>query len=227
METSDGNTVNLHTDVLPVATRRALVFLSKESWLNNTPWYLAGGTALALHYGHRKSVDLDFFTSEKDFSLEQFLGNFTGNEKWETTIARTGTIYGVLDGAKISFIAYPFFTPKEPVLDYGFVRILSPRDIAVMKIIAISQRGKKRDFFDLYWYVKHQEPLKDILRRVPDQYATVTHDFYHILKSLTYFDDAEEDSESSIHFDATWASVKKYFQQEIPRLTKELLLLQN
>lgn len=63
---------------------------------------------------------------------------------------RKNTVYGELFSAKISFIAYPFFVPKQKVAEYGSVRILSPLDISVMKIVAISQRGRKRDFFDLY-----------------------------------------------------------------------------
>jgi hypothetical protein len=70
MGTSDGSEVNLHFNVLPAATQKALNFLSKESWLKGSPWYLAGGTALALHFGHRQSVDLDFFSPEKKFELE-------------------------------------------------------------------------------------------------------------------------------------------------------------
>ena len=104
---------------------------------------------------------------------------------------REGTVYGRLLGAKISFIAYPFFRAKEPYAWYGNVRVLTPPDIAVMKIIAISQRGKKRDFIDLYWYVNNREPLIQILRRLPEQYPTVIHDYHHIIKSLMYFADAD------------------------------------
>src|SRR3989344_6766044 len=150
METIDTSKLNLHLGVLPLATQKALDFFSEQAWLNGSTWYLAGGTALALLCGHRESVDLDFFTTEKDFALESFLAYFVDEKKWKTTIARTGTIYGTLQGAKVSFIAYPFFKPAEEGLNYGSVRILSPQDIAVMKIIAISQRGRKRDFVDLY-----------------------------------------------------------------------------
>jgi predicted nucleotidyltransferase component of viral defense system len=224
MATSDRPELKLHIGILPPATQRALDFFSKQSWLNDSGWYLAGGTALALQYGYRESVDLDFFTTEKDFSLESFLSHFVENKKWKTTVARKGTIYGTLAGAKVSFIAYPFFTPAKADLQYGSVRILSSQDIAVMKIIAISQRGRKRDFVDLYWYVKNQEPLEDILKRVPEQYATVSHDIHHILKSLIYFADAEEDPMPPLHFDVSWKEVKKFFEKEVSNLAKKMLL---
>lgn len=79
------------------------------------------------------------------------------------------------------------------------------KDIAVMKIIAISQRGKKRDFFDLYWYIINREPLLAVLQRVKEQYPKTQHNYHHIIKSLTYFEEAQEDPQPQIFFDATWS----------------------
>lgn len=62
-----------------------------------------------------------------------------------------------------------------------------------MKIIAVSQRGRKRDFFDLYWCAKNIEPLENLIKRLKIQYPTVAHNYHHILKSLIYFKDAESD----------------------------------
>lgn len=92
-----------------------------------------------------------------------------------------------------------------------------------MKIVAISQRGKKRDFFDLYWYVTHRELLIDVLKRLPDQYPTVAHDFHHIMKSLLYFADAENDRLPRLFFSTTWKQVKKFFEREVPRVTRQIL----
>lgn len=211
--------------MLPKATRRALEFLAAQTWLRQSPWYLAGGTALALHVGHRQSLDLDFFTPRDDFSQPVLLRHFPP-DVWTTDIARAGTIYGTLFDAKASFIAYPFFVGFEEPARYGCVRVLKPRDIAVMKVIAISQRGRKRDFVDLYWYTKHGVTLADVLRRLPEQYPTVAHDYYHITKSLTYFVDAEADPMPRLNFSATWAQIKRYFQTEVPKITREFLKLQ-
>lgn len=76
------------------------------------------------------------------------------NKNWITDIEDKNTVYGELFKAKVSFIAYPFFIPKQKIITHGSVRVLDKRDIAVMKITAISQRGRKRDFFDLYWCAK-------------------------------------------------------------------------
>ena len=210
------------TSILPRSTKRALDLLSLQSWLKKTDWYLAGGTALAMRMGHRRSVDLDFFTQRSSFSQGALLAHLEKLD-WITDILQEGTIYGRLCGAKVSFIAYPFFFPAERMGVYGAVRILSPRDIAVMKIVAISQRGRKRDFVDLFWYTTHIEPLFDVLRRLSKQYPTVAHDYHHILKSLVYFADAENDQMPQLISTLAWSKVKTYFERETRRAAELIL----
>jgi predicted nucleotidyltransferase component of viral defense system len=223
MDTNVKKSIDLNFLTLPKTTKKALDFLSGQKWLENTNWYLAGGTALALNTGIRKSVDLDFFTQDKDFENEELLGNFSGNSDWQVTINRKNTIYGLLFKAKVSFIAYPFFVPKQEMINYGYVKILKPLDIAVMKIIAISQRGRKRDFFDLYWCVKNIEPLENLVRRLRVQYPSVAHDYHHILKAMVYFEDAESDPNPELNFKADWKEVKNFFKKEIPLVMKRLI----
>ena len=222
----DINTPKLNNFIfssIPVSTKAALDFLSAQDWVGGSGWYLAGGTALALQTGNRKSVDLDFFTTKKNFETEDVLSYFRDNKNWDIDFEKPNTLYGVLCDAKVSFIAYPFFVPKQTFLNYGFVKVLDKTDVAVMKIVAISQRGKKRDFFDLYWCAKNIESLENIIRRLPEQYPSVAHDYHHILKSMVYFDDAESDPEPVIYFDTDWNKVKSFFQKEIPALTKKLM----
>lgn len=133
-------------------------------------------------------------------------------------------IYGRLHGAQVSFITYPFFSPRAPKRLYGSIAVLAPEDIAVMKIVAVSQRGRKRDFVDLFWYCTHQEPLEAVLRHLPDQYPSVAHDYHHILKSLTYFADAEEDPMPDLRFVADWREIKQYFMTEVSKAMRSLVL---
>jgi hypothetical protein len=210
--------------IIPPETRKAFVFLSEQAWLGEGGWYLAGGTALALQAGNRKSVDLDFFTTESKFNSRSVLNNFSGNGEWRTSFEEDNTIYGELFKAKVSFIAYPFFVPKQDFIRYGSINILQPLDIAVMKIIAISQRGRKRDFFDLYWCAKNLEPLENLVKKLKAQYPFVAHDFHHILKSLVYFEDAESDPSPDIFFEADWKEIKDFFKKEVLRITYEIIL---
>lgn len=221
MATADSK-ITWQTTILPPATKRALDFLAKQPWLKKSAWYLAGGTALALQTGHRRSVDLDFFTPKNDFSQGKLIERFPKNI-WETTFVQEGTIYGKLRNAKVSFIAYPFFHHRQPYLFYGSVPILDKRDVAVMKIIAISQRGTKRDFVDLYWYTLHEESFTNILERLNEQYPSVQHNYHHIYNSLLYFEDAEKDPMPQLNFKVSWKKVKEYFRREIPKITKQFL----
>lgn len=212
-------------EVMPDDTRRALLYASKELWLSTDGWYLAGGTALALQAGHRQSVDLDFFTQKKTFAPATVTRHFPEQDEkiWKPKVVEEGTIYGSLCKAKVSFIAYPFFVPMLPKLEYGSVKILDKDDIAVMKIVAISQRGRKRDFVDLFWYAHHVAPLMGIIEKLPKQYPTVAHNFHHIIKSMLYFEDADNDLMPALFFDATWDEIKAYFRAEVPKIAKELI----
>lgn len=217
--------IELHLNSLPTQTKAALDFLSQQTWLKKSDWYLAGGTALALQAGHRKSFDLDFFTPTKNFKGGQLLANFSDVNEWHTDINEPSTVYGTLLGAKVSFIAYPFFIPTQEPLYCGSVKIIDALDIAVMKIIAVSQRGRKRDFYDLFWCVKHLAPLEEIVRKLPIQYPNIAHNYNHILTSLVYFTDAESDPEPEIYFEAEWKEVKNYFTTEIPGIAQRILEL--
>jgi len=211
------------TNALPRHTRQALNFLAKKSWLKNSPWYLAGGSALALQVGHRSSVDLDFFSAKK-FNNNLLLKNLTG-KSWITDYNSEGTIYGTLLGAKVSFIYYPFFRPANKFLRYSSIKVMPAQDIAVMKIMAISQRGRQRDFFDLYWCAKNLGPLKEFIIRLKTQYPSVAHNYHHLLKSLVYFADADNDPLPKINFSASWPQVKKFFTNEVPKIAKEIIKL--
>jgi hypothetical protein len=92
-----------------------------------------------------------------------------------------------------------------------------------MKTVAISQRGRKRDFFDVYWCANNIEPLKTIIKRLKVQYPSVVHDFHHILKSLVYFKDAESDPEPEIYFNANWKKIKSFFTKEISMIAKKTI----
>lgn len=215
----------LNFGILPPQTKKAFDFLSSQNWLNDSGWYLAGGTALTLQADHRKSFDLDFFSIERKFDTKKVLEKFSNNQDWKTSFDEENTVYGELYGAKVSFIAYSLFVPDAEFIKCGAINILSARDIAAMKIIAISQRGRKRDFFDLYWCAKNIEPLEETIKRLKKQYPSVAHDYHHILKSLVYFADAEDDPDPEINFQADWDLVKRYFIKEMPRIMRNIMQL--
>jgi len=225
MDASDGNNLTWYLDTLPRTTRKALEQCAVDTWFSDASWYLAGGTALALQVGHRKSFDLDFFTGDKEFNQQAIAAHFP-SELWKTERVYPGTLFGELAGAKVSFIAYPFFKSHQPLASYGTIRILAPRDIGVMKILAMSQRGRKRDFIDLYWLCHHVEKLTWFIGQLKDQIPDVAHDYHHIIKSFTYFDDAEKDQMPELNFHTNWRTIKKFFQDQAKNLARDLLGIQ-
>lgn len=213
--------IEIKFNSLPEATKKAFDYLSKEEWIKE--WYLAGGTALSLFAGHRISVDLDFFTPLARFNNNELVKNILFNKNAEIDMNKDDTVYARIFETKISFLSYPLFLPNNSFIQYNKINILDPLDIAVTKIITISQRGKKKDFFDLYWCVKNIDSLENILNKLPKQYPSVAHDYHHIIKALAYFDDAEKDPEPTIYFNANWKEVKDFFKKEAVYLANKCL----
>lgn len=212
----------LFFDALPKDAVLALKKCSEMDFFSKGNWYLAGGTALALQLGHRISYDLDFFTKEESFDEKNIEKILNDKGEWVTNSMSKGTVYGIFLKTKMSLIAYPQFKPLEKMLNFGTISLLTPPDIAVMKIIAISQRGKKRDFFDLYRICQDVEFLYDSILKVHKQYS-VNQNLTHILKSLVYFADAEADPDPEIYFKVNWKEVKKFFTKEIPVIAKRII----
>lgn len=110
--------------------------------------YLAGGTGLALRFGHRLSVDLDFFLSDP-FDEETLLQRFQLLPDLAVVQRAPQTLHLTIQGVKLSLFSYlyPLLFPTAAFEDN---QVADPRDIACMKITAIASRGSKRDFVDLY-----------------------------------------------------------------------------
>lgn len=174
-------------------------------------FYLAGGTGLALQLGHRRSVDLDFFLAE-DFDVEPLLQKIQQLEGFSLVSKSPGTIDAHIGETKVSFLAYAY-----PVL-YPFKQFLGanvadPRDIGCMKISAIASRGTKRDFVDLY-VLAQRYGLDSLLGWFRTKFAQTNYSMVHVLKSLAYFTEAEQDPMPHMLVPLVWDDVKRYFTHE-------------
>ncbi len=194
-------------------TKKALAILGKSRLMDSA--YLAGGTACALQIGHRISVDLDFFTP-KEFDAKELTRSLKNIGKFKLDRQSRGTILGVLEKIKFSVFVY-----KYPVL-FPFkslfgINILDLRDIAAMKIDAISTRGIKRDFIDLYFICQKGISLNEILSVYDRKYGTLASNIVHIQKSLVYFVDAEAAIMPKMLKAAEWEKIKKYFETYVSK----------
>ena len=179
-------------------------------------FYLAGGTALALELGHRISVDLDFF-SRTNFSTREIADRLKTKGRLEISSQDKDTLNGSLDGVKVSFFQYPYKL-LFPTKEYGGVALADERDIAAMKILAISDRGSNKDFVDFFILLKTYS-LDDILKFFNMKYGDYNYNMLHILKSLAYFSDADLDPEPVYIHAINWTDVKEVIRETVNRYT--------
>jgi len=176
-------------------------------------FYLGRGTAVALHLGHRRSVDLDWFTGSPVADPMALYG-ILRDGGLETTRARVepGTLHAVLSGVKVSFMEY-----RYPLLQHlcpmggADCDVASLDDLACMKLSALAQRGAKKDFLDVYALAMRYKPLPEILALYRRKYDIA--DTSHVLYALTYFDDAEKERAPRTVERIRWPHVQAAFRR--------------
>lgn len=202
----------MHTKALPAGSRQLLAKLKKNVSPALHGWILAGGTGLALQAGHRISEDFDFFrNSGMDLrALHAVLGEIGG---YETLQEAEHTLTVLLNGVKISFFCVQdhFLFEARP---YSFFAVADLRDIALMKLAAISSRGSRKDFVDLYTILRDGPSLRDYFDLLPRKYGEQRVNSYHILKSLAYFSDAEAEPMPVMLEPFNWKECKAFFVRE-------------
>ncbi len=202
----------MYPEALYPKTKQVLESLASAAVLD--AFYLAGGTALALQVGHRKSIDLDFFAV--DFPKRELLLQELAPFGPKIIQEAAGTLDTYIADVKVSFLQYKYVLLNEPVM-FNNVKLASVLDIACMKLSAISSRGTKKDFVDLY-YVLKKYPLESILSAFEKKFAGVSYQRSSILKSLVYFDDAQADPEPDYLTATDWAKVQTAIIAETQRL---------
>lgn len=180
-------------------------------------WTLAGGTALALQLGHRVSEDLDFFHAGP-FETEELAGELARVRPLRIQSRSAGTLHATLSGLRVSFLSAqaPLLFPGTA---YRGIVVADPRDIAVMKVVAIGGRGSRKDFVDLFFYLGTGGSLEDVFELVRRRFAAIDFNEYHLLRSLVYFEDAESEPMPRMLRAVRWADVKKTIVAEVRRLS--------
>lgn len=201
-------------------TRTVLTALGKLSFARK--FYLTGRTALALSYSHRKSNDLDFFSTNR-FNPSSLQADLEMRFKFfRLRMKENGTLHCQLNKVNVSFLYYPY-----PVLgrflSYRGVAISDPLDIALTKIVAIAQRGSRRDFIDLYWACHEGLPLSLLFKRFREKYGKINYSSYHLVKSLVYFTEAEKEPTPKLLVPFSWHDVKEFFETEVKKLNLDQL----
>jgi predicted nucleotidyltransferase component of viral defense system len=204
----------MHEETIAPQTKSVLDKISGKDFQKQ--FYLAGGTALALHLGHRISVDLDFFTAEK-FSVSHIkeelskLGNFE-----VTSEDADGTLNGILDGVSVSFFKYSYKN-IYPTVPFGGIFLADEKDISAMKIDAVASRGSRKDFTDIYFLLQKYH-LSELINFFETRYKTIHYNKLHILKSLCYFENAENDPFPIMLKNVSWEEIKRTITNEAKKI---------
>ena len=182
-------------------------------------FYLVGGTALALYYGHRLSVDLDLFSTTK-FENESIIKALEKNIKgfaYRNSNNPIG-VFGFIDNVKVDLVNYYHHKMiAEPIVEDG-IRLYNLKDILAMKIAAILKRGVKKDFWDIAELLQHftvQDCIDCYTRKFPTQQLIIS-----IPNAMTYFIDAEESEEPVSLKGKTWEGIKKFIGKKVSEYLK-------
>jgi len=177
---------------------------------------LAGGTGLALQIGHRISYDLDLF-NQKSYNEEKLLQSLSNSFKLEVINKEANSLNLFLEGIKVDLLSYRY-PLLESIQIIDGIRIFSIKDIAAMKISAISSRGSKKDFYDIYFILKIYS-LEKIIEFYLNKFSM--EQYYHVLKSLIYFDDAELEPNPELLAKApSWPDIKVFFEEIVTNFIK-------
>jgi hypothetical protein len=175
---------------------------------------LVGGTALALRYGHRSSINLDLFYHE-EFDQIQIINELEQTFKHQFVYKQQNTQFGIfcfIDEIKVDIVHFPH-PPISEFINEDKIRMYSSADIAAMKIQALLGRGQKKDFWDLHELLRHY-PLQQIIdwhkQKYPSHMLAIS-----IPHAITYFADAETSETPVGYYGQTWELVKNEISRKV------------
>lgn len=203
-----------HWGALTPNTRAAFHHITPFSTLRH--YYLAGGTGLALHLGHRFSVDLDFFSDVPDAvsaSEREELRELLRDRSLKITHDKDNTFVATWRQVGISFFRLALYPLVEKPLEIEGVRLATITEIGAMKLAAVIDRGTRKDLVDLY-FILQKIPLEKIFRVAAKKYPQVRTFPISAQRGLAYFDEAEAKAMPQMIDQTPWSKMKKFLEQQ-------------
>lgn len=179
-----------------------------ENFLIDKNFYLAGGTGIYYYLNHRKSNDLDFFTEQEI----DFLKEISFFKNYEISLIKKDTLYLIINNVKISLFYYPYplIFPKNKIDNLDIANLI---DIFLMKLLAIVQRGSKKDFIDIYFIIHElkidKEEIYSLFKKKYGEFNKLI-----LSKALVYFEDADKELMPKMIKKVKWEDIKKFFIKE-------------
>ncbi len=171
---------------------------------------LVGGTSLALQIGHRISVDIDLF-GKLDADRISIISELKKIGEVKTLHYTDSINVFIVNGIKVDIVNYPY-PWLNTVINQDNLNLAGIKDIAAMKLAAIIGRGTMKDFIDLYFLLK-QFSLNQILEFYKQKYKDGS--VFLVLKSLSYFNDADLDVMPRMFDNIKWEDIKKQISKEL------------
>lgn len=210
-----------HWETVTPVMRELLEFIGQQSFSQR--FYLAGGTALALQLGHRRSIDLDFFSETDEVTPPTQTEILTHLTTLKPSVIEQawGHFLLVIRQTQVGFFAYgyPLLRPIKSVMGLS---LADPLDIGLMKLDALISRAARKDFYDLY-FITRTINLDDLLALGEQKYRHARDFEVEAVRSLAFFVNADRDMTPTLIEDIPWETVKAFFRAEAKRLGEQWL----
>ncbi len=199
----------MHLEILTPEQEKLLPYVNKFK----TDFVLVGGTAIALHLGHRRSIDFDLFT-QKEFDPDKIRLELARKKILNSVgVVQQGQL--TLTANQVKMTWWQFEYNLEPTIDVGFARIPQLVTLGAMKLFALNQRAKWKDYVDLYVLFKHEQMKLKVLTDQAKRMFGPAFNEKLIREQLAYFEDIDYKEK------VTW--LKKDWQVSEDKIKKYLI----
>ena len=206
----------LHWEAITPLMRQVMATLGQSDLAAR--FYLAGGTALALQIGHRRSIDLDLFSPTDEVRTDMHLQALRALRSFQPAIVEQewGNLLLVIESADgslhVGFFGYGYRLLEATQAAEG-LPLAGLTDIGLMKLDALASRASRKDFYDLYALAQHI-PLRDLLDRAPLKYPEVRDFEAMAVRYMAYFDRADQEAEPVLLQRMDWEAIKAFFRAQ-------------
>jgi Nucleotidyl transferase AbiEii toxin, Type IV TA system len=179
----------MHLEILNDSQLKLLPLLSKFK----RQFYMVGGTAIALHIGHRLSIDFDLFKSNKIKAKEILLKFEDAKETYNVTLSIHGQLNLICRDVKFTFFNFEYNIPHNINVENSIL-IPTLLDLAAMKAFALGRRSKWKDYLDLYFIIKSHYSINEISKKAVEFFGDLFSE--KLFKAqLSYYKDINYDEQ--------------------------------
>ena len=207
-----------HLETVTPQMLSLLAWLGRRKFLHR--FYLGGGTALALQLGHRRSVDLDFFSEidQVHRQAREEIISILAKQNCQVIENADGNLLFLANDIHVGFFSYGYAL-LDPGPEFKNMRLASLLDLGLMKLDALMGRGSRKDFIDLY-VLCQTIPLDTLLQAGTKKYPQMRDFAIMAVESMVSFENADREIPPDLLVEAPWDEIKDFFIAQVKRLGK-------